>query len=245
MPSLSIVIPAYNEERRLPAALRAVRGFNAESPCTCTEVIVVDDGSTDGTSSCAESARPDLESGGTAVRLFRNRTNRGKGYSVRRGMLEASGDWILFSDADLSTPLQEFEKLYRAATQDCHDVAIGSRALDRSLVGRHQSRFREVSGRLFNLHMRLLIGLAIKDTQCGFKLFSQRAGHSIAARQRIDRFGFDVEQLLLARKLGFTIAEVPVLWNNADGSSVTLMDGLKAFADIWAVKWNEVTGRYR
>ncbi len=244
VPSLSLVIPAFNEERRLPAALRAVEDFQAVSPCACREIIVVDDGSSDATAACAERAKARLERAGTAVRVIRNPGNRGKGYSVRRGMLEAEGDWILFSDADLSTPLAEFDKLYRAALEGPHEIAIGSRALDRRLIGKRQPLFREASGRVFNLHMRILIGLDIADTQCGFKLFSRLAGQAIATRQRIDRFGFDVEQLLLARKLGFTVAEVPVRWNNADDSSVTLTDGLKAFADLWIVKWNDLSGRY-
>lgn len=244
MPSLTLVIPAYNEARRLPAALRAVESFRGGGHCALTEVIVVDDGSSDGTAEHAEQARPSLAGAGIELRVIPNPENRGKGYSVRRGMLGARGDWILFSDADLSTPLAELDKLYLAVSDGSHQIAIGSRALDRSLIGRHQPRFREVSGRLFNLLMRLLLRLEIRDTQCGFKLFSRHAARRIAARQRIDRFGFDVEQMLLAQRLGFTVAEVPVRWSNADGSSVQLLDGLKAFADLWAVKWNDLLGRY-
>ncbi len=244
MPSLSLVIPAFNEERRMPNAFGAVEKFRAVASCICSEVIVVDDGSTDATAICAEPARERLERSGTAVRVLRNATNRGKGFSVRRGMLEARGEWILFSDADLSTPLGEFERLYAAAMEGSHEIAIGSRALDRTLIGERQPRYREISGRAFNLHMRILLGLDFADTQCGFKLFSRQAGHTIARKQRIERFGFDVEQLLLAHRLGFTTVEVPVHWNNADDSSVALLDGLKAFTDVWSVKWHDFRGRY-
>ncbi len=244
MPSLSLVIPAYNEERRLPAAFREVETFKRHASCACAEVIVVDDGSTDATSACAEQARADLERSGTVVKVVRNPSNCGKGFSVRRGMLEATGDWILFSDADLSTPLGEFEKLYSAALHGCHEVAVGSRALDRTLIGERQPVYRELSGRMFNLYVRVLLGLDFADTQCGFKLFSRQAGHEIARRQRIEGFGFDVEQLLLAHELGFRAVEVPVRWNNADRSSVAVRDGLKAFADVWVVWWNKDRGRY-
>ena len=244
MPSLSLVLPAYNEAKRLPSTLRSVGLYISSGPCEQVEVILIDDGSTDGTAECAWAARDALEPVGATLRVMSNARNRGKGYSVRRGMREAQNDWILCSDADLSTPLAELEKLMSAVREGDHDIAIGSRGVDRSLIGVRQPLYREFAGRVFNFNMRALTGLEIADTQCGFKLFSRNAAWQIAGKQRIERFGFDVEQLYLARKLGFTIAEVPVQWNDAAGSSVGVVDGLKAFADIWTVKWNDLTGRY-
>ena len=244
MASLSLVIPAYNEARRLPATLRNVGAFVSGAPYEQFEVIVVDDGSSDTTAECAAAATDALAPLGATLRVLRNGRNRGKGYSVRRGMREARSDWILFSDADLSTPLPELEKLLSAASSGGHEIAIGSRGVDRSLIGVRQPLHREVAGRIYNLHMRILTGLDIADSQCGFKLFSRAAARQIAAKQRIERFGFDVEQLYLARKMGFSVAEVPVRWDDTAGSSVGMIDGLKAFLDLWAVKWNDVRGFY-
>ena len=244
MASLSLVIPAYNEARRLPATLRSVSRFLPGSPFEEAEVIVVDDGSSDGTFESVQSERGAFTAIGVDVRVLRNDTNRGKGYSVRRGMREARHDWVLFSDADESAPIAESEKLVNAAETGGHAVVIGSRALDRSLIGVHQPRCREFVGRLFNLNVRLVTGLRIADTQCGFKLFRLQAARQIAANQRIERFGFDVEQLHIANKLGFSIAEIPVRWNNQPDSSVGLADGLAAFVEVWKVKWNDLIGAY-
>lgn len=244
MASLSLVIPAYNEARRLPSALNRVAAFVSGAPYELTEVIVVDDGSSDATAGCASAATDALARAGATPRILHNGRNRGKGFSVRRGMREARGDWILFSDADLSTPLAELEKLMDAASAGGHEIAIGSRGVDRSLIGVRQPLHREFAGRIFNLQMRALTGLDIADSQCGFKLFSRAAARQIAAKQRIERFGFDVEQLYLARKMGFTIAEVPVRWDDSAGSTVGIFDGLRAFVDLWAVKWNDLRGLY-
>lgn len=244
MPSLSLVIPAFNESKRLPTTIRNIARYFQTARFEKVELIIVDDGSLDGTGEAATRAQPALDEVGIPLRVMRNRGNRGKGFSVRRGMREANHEWVLFSDADLSAPISELEKLMHAVTTGQHDIAIGSRAIDRSLIGVHQPLYREAVGRVFNLNVRLLTGLAIADTQCGFKLFSHRAAKQIAARQRTERFGFDVELLYLARKLGFTIAEVPVRWNNEANSSVTLTDGLQAFADVLRVKWYDMTGRY-
>ena len=244
MPSLSVVIPAFNEARRLPTLLRNVSRYLPESPFDETEIIVVDDGSLDGTLEAVQSEQATLIASGVGVRVARNGTNRGKGYSVRRGMCEARHDWVLFSDADESAPIAEVEKLVHAADSGGHSVAVGSRALDRTLIGTHQPKYREFMGRLFNFNVRLVTGLRIADTQCGFKLFRRETAQRIAAKQRIERFGFDVEQLYIARKLGYSIAEVPVRWDNQPDSSVGLADGLAAFADVWRVKWNDLTGAY-
>jgi len=165
--SLSIVIPAYDEEKRLSGTLERITGYLKSEDWKFSEVIVVDDGSRDGTVRVAEEFRARMPS----VRVLRNPENRGKGYSVRRGMMEAKGEWTLFSDADLSTPIEELEKLWTAAQEARAQVAIGSRALDRSLIGVHQPLFRESAGKVFNLTVRVITGLPFWDTQCGFKLF--------------------------------------------------------------------------
>ncbi len=245
MPSLSIVIPAFNEQLRLPETLRSLARYLAEAhQFKPVEVIVVDDGSDDQTGEVARGESQALGDAGASLTVIRNASNRGKGYSVRRGLVESQHDWRLFTDADLSAPIDELEKLARDALSGDCDLAIGSRALDRSLIGAHQPFYREAMGRVFNLHMRLLTGLRIEDTQCGFKLFSGRAAAEIAARQRLDGFGFDVEQLFLARKLGFKVAEVPVRWYNSADTRVGMSDGLAAFADVVRVRWNDWLGRY-
>ena len=197
---------------------------------------MVDDGSQDAT---AEAARR------SGARVIANPGNRGKGYAVRNGMLQAQGEWVLFSDADLSSPIEELEKLWRIAEKETAEVAIGSRALDRSLIGVHQPFFRDRVGRLFNLVMRLSTGLPFHDTQCGFKLFHARAAKEIFSRQRLDGFGFDVEALYIARRLGFKCLELPVRWNDVAGTKVSLWRGIAAFLDPIQVRWNGLTGKYR
>ena len=243
-PFLSIVIPAYDEAERLPPTLTAVAGY-LEASSKPAEIVVVDDGSSDRTVAAARNAASQLGRPNLEFQVLENGRNRGKGSSVRRGMLAARGRWALFTDADLSTPIEEADKLLDAAERGSHDVVIGSRALDRSLIGTHQPLFREISGRVFNLVARVTAGLPFHDTQCGFKLFSQRAARGVFSLQRLDRFGFDVEALFLARKLGFSIAETPVHWNDAAGSKVTALKGADAFLDILRVRWNDLRGRYR
>lgn len=160
-------------------------------------------------------------------------------------MLEGGGDWLLFSDADLSAPIDELDRLWQAAEREQAPVAIGSRALDRSLIGVRQPVFRENMGRFFNLVMRMITGLPFRDTQCGFKLFEARTAREIFARQLLDGFGFDVEVLYIAQHLGFRAIEVPVRWNDAAGTKVSLWRGLKAFSDPARVRWNGITGKYR
>ncbi len=223
------MIPAYNEEKRLPATLDKVLEWIGRSALSFEEVIVVDDGSRDGT---AEVARNDPR-----VRLLQNPGNRGKGYAVRNGMLHAAGEWILYTDADLSTPIEEVEKLYDAAVKENADIAIGSRAVDRSLVSVHQSSFREWSGRAFNLAMREITGLPFKDTQCGFKLYRQEASRTVFSRQKLDGFSFDVEDLYLARKASLRAIEVPVRWANVEGTKVSMGQGLKSFKDLLRIRF--------
>jgi dolichyl-phosphate beta-glucosyltransferase len=241
LPSLSIVIPAYNEERRLPPTLTAVRAYLDSRAYPDAEILVVDDGSRDSTAALVESvAREDRR-----VRLLRNPGNRGKGYSVRHGMLEARGEWILFSDADLSAPIEELDKLLPAAIENRAQVAIGSRALDRSLIGVHQARSRELIGIALNRVMRLATGLPFADTQCGFKLYHRDAARLIFARQQLDGFSFDVENLFIARVLGIPATEVPVRWNNVEGTKVGIMVGPQFFLDLLMIHYHRLAGRYR
>jgi dolichyl-phosphate beta-glucosyltransferase len=230
--SLSIVIPAYNEESRLPKTLDRILEWLREQRFKFQEVIVVDDGSRDATASVAvEYSKPP-----SPIRLLRNPGNRGKGYAVRHGMLEAAGEWILYTDADLSSPIEEVRKLYSAAAGQNAVIAIGSRAVDRSLVAVHQSIFREYSGRFFNQVMRALTGLPFLDTQCGFKLYRADAAKEVFSRQEQDGFSFDVEDLVIAKKLGLGAIEVPVRWSNVEGTKVTLAQGLRSFTDLLKIR---------
>ncbi len=213
-----------------------VKAYLERTPWDFCEVVVVDDGSRDGTAGVAESA---------GVRVLRNPGNRGKGYTVRHGMMEARGEWALFTDADLSSPIEELGKLWEAVERSGAQGAIGSRALDRKLVGVHQPPFREIMGRVFNLVMRLVTWLPFHDTQCGFKLFQTEAAREIFRRQLLDGFGFDVEVLFIAKRLGFRTLEVPVRWNDVAGTKVSLVRGVAAFLDPLKVRWNGVTGKYR
>lgn len=239
--SLSIVIPAYNEQQRLPATLERIAAWLETKPLDFVEILAVNDGSTDRTADVVrEAAARDPR-----IRLLENPGNRGKGYAVRHGMQKARGEWVLFTDADLSAPIEDLDRLEAAVERESADGAIGSRALDRSLVLKHQSPMRELSGRLFNLCMRLITGLPYRDTQCGFKLFRRDVAQCVAARQRSDGFGFDVEILFIARKHGYRIVEVPVRWANVEGTKVSLAKGLAAFLDLVRVRWNDLRGLYR
>ena len=239
--AISIVIPAYNEESRLPETLRKIEAYFATAAWEQHEIIVVDDGSSDSTVAGARA----FASEHLNIRILNNPGNRGKGYSVRHGMLDAKFDWCLFSDADLSTPIEELDKLWAAIVREGAQVAIGSRALDRSLVGVHQSAFREASGRFFNAVMRLTIGLPIADTQCGFKLFRRDVAREAFKRQTLERWGFDVEVLFIASHLGNRIAEVPVRWDNAEGSKLSIWSGATAFWELAKVRMNSLRGLYR
>lgn len=235
---LSVVIPAYNEELRLPSSLERIRTYLAKRG-NSSEVIVVDDGSTDGTVQFVESQMavwPQL-------RLLKNPGNRGKGYSVRHGIQEARGRIVLFTDADLSAPIEEADKLFAALAM--HDIAIGSRAIDRRLIQVHQPWTREWAGIIFNRIVRVVLGLKIEDTQCGFKVFNRERSQIIFNQQRVERFGFDPELLFLAKRHGLSVAEVPVRWSNDPGTQVSLWYGIRAmFLEVAAIRWNEILGRY-
>ncbi len=244
LPPLSVVVPAYNEQQRLPSSLRKVAGFlsaHVDGPC---EILVVNDGSTDGTFEAARAAAAGIESDHLQVTVLENGTNRGKGYSVRHGVSESCHGWVLVTDADLSAPIDECLKLFAAVEEQGCDIAIGSRAVDRSLIVVRQSWFREAIGRVFNFAVRLGTGLTFKDTQCGFKLFSEKSAQDIFSRQLLEGFGFDVEVLYLALKLGYRTVEVPVRWDNRHGTKVNVFSGADAFVDILRVRKNDRTGKY-
>ena len=236
----SIIIPAYNESQRLPATLDKVLAYLAQQGWNA-EVIVVNDGSRDNTADVVR----DFARRNSIVRLVENPGNRGKGYSVRNGMSQAKGDILLFSDADLSSPIYEAGKLLRALAQGA-DVAIGSRWVDADLQTQRQPFYRQLSGRVFNLLLRVVLGLKQKDTQCGFKAFTRRAARSIFPLQRIERWGFDPEILYIANKFGFKTAEVPVEWANDERSKISpLRDGTRMFMELCSIRWNAIRGLYR
>lgn len=239
---ISVVIPAYNEEHRLPATLAAIVDYFAARRWPGWEVLVVNDGSRDGTAAAA--AR--FSEKNPCIRVLENPGNRGKGYSVRHGMLEARGEWILFTDSDLSAPIEELDKLLDAVRKQNAQVAIGSRAVNRRLIEKRQSWFRETAGRIFNLLMRGVTGLPFSDTQCGFKLFEHAAAKEIFRRQQIERWGFDAEVLFIGRKLGYRMIEVPVRWSHAEGTKVSMFkDSVNMFVDLFRIRRNQVRGLYR
>jgi glycosyltransferase involved in cell wall biosynthesis len=237
---LSIIIPAYNEERRLPKALDRIGAYlNARS--WRSEIIVVDDGSSDTTAKLVESYRDKYP----GLRLISNDRNRGKGFSVRHGILEARGEIVLFTDADLSTPIEEADKLLVALREKHFDAAIGSRAVDRRLIEVHQSAFREQAGILFNLLVRRITGIGFSDTQCGFKAFRRERAGIIFKQQRIERFGFDPEILFLAKRHGLRVAEIPVRWSHDSATKVRVIaDGIRMLFELLVVRWNALRGLY-
>jgi dolichyl-phosphate beta-glucosyltransferase len=241
MPHLSIVIPAYNEENRIGRTLTETFDYLSVQNYS-SEVIVVNDGSTDHT---AREARKFEARAGGRLRLIENPGNRGKGYSVRNGMLKAEGEIVLFFDADLATPTSEIPKVVEPIVENRYDVVFGSRALDRSLIETHQSFFREAVGRVGNLIQFAFTGLRFKDTQCGFKAFRREAAQSIFRLQRIDGFGFDPEILFIAKKLGWRLLETPVRWNHVEGSKLNPITApIKALVEVSTIRWNNLLGKY-
>ena len=235
-PFLSIVIPAYNEAGRIASSLVALQVY-VQRKGFQIETIVVDDGSTDNTA--------ELASRQAGIRVLRNGRNRGKGFSVRRGVLEARGELVLFTDADLSAPINEADKLIAALESSHADAVVGSRALERDLIGTHQSPLRELGGRLFNLLVRIFTGLNIHDTQCGFKLFRRETTCRAFELQRVERFGFDPEILFLIEHQGGKVAEVPVRWNHSPATKVRyLRDSLLMTKDLLLLRWRAFTGQY-
>jgi len=237
---LTVVVPAYNEERRIDSTLRRLSEYLNAAPGP-NELVIVVDGSQDDTLAKVKSAPV----GNLRLEILDNIVNRGKGFSVRRGMLAARGRYVLFCDADLSTPIEEVERLI-AALDSGYDVAIASRSLPESDVRVHQPPWRESMVRVFNWFVQRLVLPGIIDSQCGFKCFRHDAAQRIFERQRLEGFAFDVEVLYIARVLGYRIAEIPVIWINHPLSKVSpLRDSTRMLIDLMKVRWDIARGIYR
>jgi glycosyltransferase involved in cell wall biosynthesis len=236
---LSIIVPSFNEEFRLPASLERIAAY-VKSSSRSMEVLVVDDGSTDRTAEVAATFADRIVN----LRVLKNGRNRGKGFSVRHGMREAKGEYVLFTDADLSAPIEEADKLLAALER--YDIAIGSRAMNRQLIEVHESPFREFAGIVFNRIVRMVLWLPFVDTQCGFKAFRRQRCRIIFEQQRIERFGFDPELLYLARHHGLKSVEIPVRWSHSPATKINMLrDSILMFADVFTIRGNAILGRYR
>jgi dolichyl-phosphate beta-glucosyltransferase len=238
-PRYSIVVPAYNERARIGRTLDSILEYlRAES--WSAEIVVVDDGSRDETFSFVSQMADE----NPELRIIQNPGNQGKGYAVRNGMLNARGEILLFTDADLSSPISEAPRLL-AALENGADVAIGSRWLDPSLQFQRQSFKRQALSRLYNLFLRTVLWFPYRDTQCGFKAFTRQAAEMIFPQQRITRWGFDPEIIFLAHRMGLKIAEVPVRWGHDDGSKISpVRDGMRMAADTMKIRWHALRGDY-
>lgn len=235
---ISVVIPMFNEAAVIADAIRAVEGYFFDRPHWTAEIIVVDDGSTDDSAAIVE--RLILKN--ASIRIVRNETNCGKGIAVKKGVMASSGEYVLFMDADLSTPIDQFEMLWRRAVD--HDIVIASRGLPDSKILQRQSWLKERAARLGNGAVRLCLGLPYRDTQCGFKLFSAQAKY-LFAFQTIARWGFDMELLYVARKHNLRIAEMPVVWRNDPTTAVKAGDYMVVLGDIFRILYNDRRGAYR
>lgn len=235
----SIIIPAYNESARIRPTLDEILRYTAEQNWD-TEILVVDDGSRDDTAAVIR----EYAAKHPRVQLIQNPGNRGKGFSVRNGMLHAQGEICLFTDADLSSPIAEAQNLFDAIESGA-DVAFGSRWLRAELQTERQPLYRQLLGRIFNLTLRLFLGLRYADTQCGFKAFRRDAAQRIFPLQKIERWGFDPELLFLARRMEFTVVEVPVQWAHSEGTRLhPFRDGMRMFVDVLHIRWNAWAGLY-
>jgi glycosyltransferase involved in cell wall biosynthesis len=238
-PKYSIVIPAYNEHARIPATLEAVVSCIRANGWS-TEVIVVNDGSRDDTAQLVRS----FAEHAPEVQLLENPGNRGKGYSVRNGVLHARGEIVLFTDSDLSAPIEEADRLFAAIAAGA-DIAIGSRWLESGRQTHRQPLYRQIFGRCFNAVTRMVMRLPFVDTQCGFKAFTRAAAQTVFQLQTIERWGFDPEILFIALKRGYTVKEVPVSWAHDERSRMSyLKDGLQMLKELAIIRWNALTGRY-
>lgn len=236
---LSVIIPAYNEEARIKNTLEKIHSYLKNQDYTY-EIIIVNDGSTDNTWALVNEIAQKIKE----VRILKNEKNRGKGFTIKKGFLNAKGKYLLFTDADLSTPIEEVKKLISWLKKG-YDIAIGSRALKESHIQIHQPWYRELAGRIFNLFVQAMAVPGIKDTQCGFKCFAQKAALEICERQKIERFSFDVEMLYIGRRLGYKIKEVPICWFNNPHTKVNfLKDGYRMCLDLIRIRLNELKGMY-
>lgn len=233
---ISVIIPAYNEEKRLPKTLNRIYKYLSKTKADY-EILVVDDGSKDRTIEAARKTKNDK------TKIISYGRNKGKGYAVKTGMLKADGDYLLFSDADLSTPIEELDKFLKQMKH--HDIVIGSRAVKGSDIKIKQPFYRVLLGKTFNLIVQILTIRGIHDTQCGFKLFRKEAAMKIFPKQRIERFGFDVEILFIAKKSGYRIKEMPVVWINDEESKVSpVKDAIRMFRELLTIRYNSLRGRY-
>ena len=241
-PDVSIVVPAFEEEGRLGDSIQQILDYTGSEKIDA-ELIIVDDGSGDRTAAVAEQAIakfPDAQ-----AKVIRYEKNRGKGFAVRTGLLAATSDFALFSDADLSTPIDEMQKLLDPIVSGEFDVTFGSRALDRSLIGTHQPWRREQGGKVMNLVIRTFSGLPFADTQCGFKAFNMAKFRPLLDKMTIDRFGFDVEFLFVASYNGLRLCEIPIRWNNVEGSKVSVIrDTRRMFSELSQIRRNAKSGQY-
>jgi glycosyltransferase involved in cell wall biosynthesis len=239
IPKYSIVIPAFNESARIPATLKSVVACIRANQWPA-EVIVVNDGSTDSTAQLVR----DFAQSAPEVRLIENPGNRGKGYSVRSGILQALGEVVMFTDSDLSAPIEEADRLF-AAIAGGADIAIGSRWLESGRQTHRQPLYRQIFGRCFNAVCRMVMQLPFADTQCGFKAFTRAAAQTVFQLQTIERWGFDPEILFIAIKRGFRVVEVPVSWaHDARTRMSYLKDGLQMLKELAIIRWNALTGHY-
>ena len=243
LPPISVAIPAFNEAVRIGDTVAVTIAYlEKESPTS--EVIVVNDGSTDSTGEVIRKVSAVPSS--VAIRLLENFPNRGKGAAVRTGLSSATKPIGVFFDADLSTPIDELPKIVEPIARGEVDIAFGSRALDRKLIGNRQPWRREQGGRVFNLVVRVATGLPFWDTQCGFKAFRMEACRPIIESAKVIGFGFDVELLLLAQRAGLRLREIPVRWNHVEGTKMRLFsDTLRMVLDLVTIRWNQLRGRYR
>jgi glycosyltransferase involved in cell wall biosynthesis len=238
------VIPAYNEAGVIADTLGRITGFTGSDPAI-REIIVVDDGSRDDTAGRVRGFQDAAPSAGARVQLVQHASNLGKGAAVRTGLQQAGGDVVLFTDADLSSPIAEMPRLVQPVIEGRCDIAIGSRAVDRSLIEVRQQWSRETAGRIFNVIVRGVTGLPILDTQCGFKAFRREAILPLLGLLRINTFAFDVELLYLASRRGLRILEIPVRWSHVEESKVHMLrDSARMFRDVLAIRLNDWRGYY-